>query len=315
MDKLIISYEQGYHNWYVSDFYKFFHKKLLSETNIELEYQSLSDLAKGFGKELNNQGSSIFNWFNLVIYNKKTEKFFVHSWYDYAPEILKYSVDNNFNVVRFSCVSNLSDSVIDQYKEIITVKPSVYYLENWADVHYIDENRNNTNKLTKAYFNGLNHGVRENILNCLSKNNFFDIRTKINPEHFRQKRDYYHDLSNYKFGLSLNGAANICYRDLELFGLGVINLRQPLISKTHNPIIKDTHYLEFIEDDLFYKILHNENVDTLIDEKIDLLMSFVSTNQYHDMIKESRKWFLDNCLPENQFKIILSFFDDFNIFF
>jgi hypothetical protein len=314
MDKLIISYEQGYHNWYVSEFYKYFHKKLSEITNIQFEYVSLRDLSNKFGKEYTNQTGSIFNWFNLVIYNQITDKFFVHSWYDYAPEILKYSINNNFNVVKFSCVSNLTDSIIEEYKDKIIVQPSVYYVENWKDIEYILSTENSSLKDNRAYFNGLNHGIRENILNSLSNNSFFNIRTKGNPEHFRQKKDYYDEVSKHKFGLSLNGAANICYRDLELFGLGVLNLRQPLNSKTYEPIVKDVHYVEFINDDLVNKILDKENIDSIINDKVGELLEFSTTKQYDDMIDESKKWFIKNCLPENQFKTIVSFFDDFNIF-
>lgn len=314
MDKLIISYEQGYNNWYVSEFYKYFHKKLSEITNIQFEYVSLRDLSNKFGKDYTNQTGSIFNWFNLVIYNQTTDKFFVHSWYDYAPEILKYSVNNNFNVVKFSCVSNLTDSIIEEYKDKIIVQPSVYYVENWKDIEYILSTENSLLKDNKAYFNGLNHGIRENVLNSLSDNSFFNIRTKGNPEHFRQKKDYYDEVSKHKFGLSLNGAANICYRDLELFGLGVLNLRQPLNSKTYEPIVKDVHYVEFINDDLVNKILDKENIDSIINDKVGELLEFSTTKQYDDMIEESKKWFIKNCLPENQFKTIVSFFDDFNIF-
>jgi hypothetical protein len=313
INKLIISYEQGYNNWYVSEFYKFFHKKLMNETNIEFEYMPLNELAKKFGKELKNSENSIFNWYNLVIYNESNEKMFIHSWYDYAPEILKYSVDNGFNVVKFSCVSNLTDSVIDEYKDII-IQPSVYYLENWTDIPHIISTEIVSIKENKAYFNGLNHGIRENILNELSKNDFFNIRTKGNPEHFRQKKEYYNEISKHKFGLSLNGAANICYRDLELFGVGSLNLRQPLNSKTYEPIIKNVHYIEFINEELVEKILYRENMDSIIDDKVNEIMEFASTPEYNNMIQESKKWFLNNCLPENQFKIIVSFFENFNIF-
>jgi len=112
----------------------------------------------------------------------------------------------------------------------------------------------------------------------------------------------------------LNGAANICYRDLELFGLGVLNLRQPLNSKTYEPIVKDVHYVEFINDDLVNKILAKENIDLIINDKVEELLEFSMTNQCNDMIEESKKWFINNCLPKNQFKIIVSFLDDFNIF-
>ena len=33
--KLIIAYEYGYDNWYVSEFYKFFHSKLVDEFDIK----------------------------------------------------------------------------------------------------------------------------------------------------------------------------------------------------------------------------------------------------------------------------------------
>ena len=165
--KLIISYEQGYHNWYVSEFYKFFHKKIEFDTEFELEYISLRDLATKFGKEISNHYTSIFNWFNLVIYNPSNEKMFVHSWYDYAPEIINYSIQNNFNIVMLSCVSNLTQGIIEKYKDIISVEPSVYYLENWSDVEYIQNIKPQERKLTKSYFNGLNHGLRQNIMNFL----------------------------------------------------------------------------------------------------------------------------------------------------
>ena len=167
MEKLIISYDQGYSNWYVSEFYKYFHKKLLENVNIHIEYIPLRELATKFGKNSFNQGSSIFNWFNLVIYNPQNDKMFIHSWYDYATEILKYSVDNNFNVVKFSCVSNLTDEVIENYKESIIVQPSVYYVENWNDINLINNTLKTESKLNKVYFNGWNHGLRENILNAL----------------------------------------------------------------------------------------------------------------------------------------------------
>lgn len=314
--KLIIAYEQGYSNWYVSEFYRYFHNKLMDDYDIEFEYVSLRELATKFNKEYDNHQSSIFNWYNLVIYNPINEKMFIHSWFDYAPEIIKYSVKNDFNVIKFSCVSNLNDEIIDTYKDKMIVQPSIYYLENWSDIDIISTITKPSIKQNKAYFNGLNHGYRENLMNCLSKNDFFEIRTKINPEHFRQKNEYYSELSNYNYGISLNGAANICYRDLELFALGILNLRQPLTSKTYNPLIKDIHFIELIDDNLSNQIIFKHgDPDKIINEKVEELMDFSITSEYHNMIDESKKWFLDNCLPENQYKILLSFFEDFDIFF
>jgi len=277
----------------------------------------LRDLATKFGKEISNHYTSIFNWFNLVIYNPSNEKMFVHSWYDYAPEIINYSIQNNFNIVMLSCVSNLTQGIIEKYKDIISVEPSVYYLENWSDVEYIQNIKPQERKLTKSYFNGLNHGLRQNIMNFLAKNEFFDIKSKTNPSDFRQKKQYYEELSNYKFGLSLNGAANICYRDLELFGLGVLNLRQPLNSLTHNRLEKNIHYIEFLDDDLTNKIIYNngENLEKIINSKVCELIDFYNTQECKNIISESKKWFVENCLPENQYKIIFSLLNNLDILY
>jgi hypothetical protein len=289
---------------------------LVDNTDIEFEYQTLRELSVKFDQDFQTHHSTIFNWYNLVIYNPVNEKMFVHSWFDYAPEILNYSVKNNFNVIKFSCVSNLTDRVIEQYKDKIIIEPSVYCLESWSDIKTLTSTVTSKVKQNKAYFNGLNHGYRENIMNFLSEHNFFNIKTKVNPEHFRQKDEYYSELSKHNYGVSLNGAANICYRDLELFGLGVLNLRQPLYSKTHNPLIKDVHYLELFDDDLTNQIIFKHgDTNKIINERVEKLMDFSTTVEYENMINESKKWFIDNCLPENQYKILLSFFEEFDIFF
>jgi hypothetical protein len=66
---------------------------------------------------------------------------------------------------------------------------------------------------------------------------------------------------------------------------------------------------------MLQKILQKENVESLIDDKVNELLEFKTTKEYHNMIQESKNWFLNNCLPDKQFDIILSFFDDFDIFF
>lgn len=313
MDKIIISYDVGYTNWYVSEFYEYFHQKLVEVSNIKIVYVPLRELAIHFGQEQNNHKSTIFNWYNLILFNPTSEKFFVHSWYDYAPEILEYSVTNNFNLVKFSCVSNLSEEIIQKYESKIEVVPSVYYLEGWSDLKSIDSLKDNKLKTNKCFFNGLSHGYRENILRSLSTNNFFNIKIKTNPEHFQNKQEYFNELSTHKFGLSLNGAANICYRDLELFGLGIVNLRQPLKTKTFNQLIEGIHYCEFLGDDLFKCIIDGIDINKSIDLKIEKLLDESSQGTLKNIIEESINWFNSNCLPENQFKIINSFLHNFEI--
>lgn len=310
MSEYIISYEHGYSNWYVSEFYKFFHKKIEEKTGILFDYISLNDLSKKMGYEFNNSNDTLFNWFNLLIINKKTEKIFVHSWYDYAQVTIDWCVKNKLNIVKFSCVSNLSDEYINKYD---FVQPSVYCLENWNDHLLIDKFKDKIKNNKKIYFAGLSHGIRENIMNKLKENDNFQIYSRREPLQNKQKETYFDELCKHKYGLSLNGAANICYRDLELFGLSVLNIREKLVARTFNPILHGVHYLEIIDENFIKKIIDNENVENDIKEKIDFLNEFANSNSYLEMINNSKEWFINNCLPDNQFKIISSFLNELEI--
>lgn len=314
--KIIISYDLGYTNWYVSEFYQYFHKKIIENNpKINFEYISLRELASKYGFDFNGFGSLFANWYNLILYDEISEKFFIHSWYDYAAVIPEFCLQNNIDLKTFSCASRLTQDIIDTYSlNNIEVKPSPYYLEWWSDYETIKKLNINKSKKQKCYFAGANHGIRQNILSELSKNDFFKINIKSNPDEFKQKNEYFEELSNHMFGLSLNGAAEICYRDLELFGTNVINLRAPLNCLTHNPILKDVHYIEFIDDNLTKMILNNENIDSEIENKIHQLECFIQTKDYDNMIGETKNWFEKNCSPESQFEIISSFLKDFSIF-
>jgi hypothetical protein len=308
MCEYIISYDFGYQNWYVSEFYKFFHHKIEEKTKIKFEYMTISELSEKLGYPYNKHSDSPFNWFNLIIMNKKNEKMFIHCWYDYSNATIEYCVKNNLNVVKFSAVSNLSDEYIKKYEFI---QPSIYYLENWSDHDLILQLRKHEKTNDKIYFAGLNHGIRENIMNKLKTYNEFEIYSK--REEFREKQKYYEELSDCKFGLSLNGAANICYRDLELFGLGVINLRENLICNFYDPLIENEHYFKFMDNEIVSKIWHNQPVDEIIQEKIKFFNDFYKTKEYNEMTEKSYEWFVKNCTPNNQFDILYSFLDNLEI--
>jgi len=301
----IISYEQGYNDWYVSEFYKYFHNSIQSKLNINLTYEPISLFANRFNHVLDNNSDSLFNWFNLILYNKNTEKFFVHSWYDYSNATIEWCNKRQLNIVKFSAVSNISKFLIDKYSYVC---PSVYYLENWSDHDLISNFNNNIKNYEQIYFAGMAHGIRENILNVLKQYDNFNIYIK--PHTIKQKKDYYNELSQHLYGLSLNGAANICYRDLELFGLKVLNLRSPFESNTHNPLLENIHYINFIDENITNKILNYQNIDIEILNKIEEIRNL----QYKEnIIQNAYEWYVDNCLPINQFNIIFNFLEELTI--
>lgn len=314
---LRISYTNLYHNWYVGEFYTEFHKKLMTLDNVKVEYVSLSDLSQYYNipSDYSNGFPSIFNPYNLIITNKDSSKTFVHSWHDYAPAtLIEGSGIEHLNVVKFSCVSRLDESIIKNNKTKITIEPSFYLLENWNEHMLIENNRLMAKKSNKIFFNGLCYGERSFFKKVLDNSNFFDFKRKDSPD-YKSKEDYYKQMSSYKYGLSLDGAAKICYRDIEYFGMGILSFRERLNVITHEPLLPDVNYIELIDDDIKSKI-SNHVFETYIIDKLETKVSeIISDNEkIQYIINNSRKWYEKNCLPENQINLLLSFLENFSIF-
>jgi hypothetical protein len=319
MSDFTISYSSGWPDWYVSEFYKYFHRKLEETTSGSFDYIELRDLNKQYKLEDEISSDSVFGHYSLIIKCNKNGKMFVHSWYDHAFATLEWCVRNNLDITLFSGVSNITKDFIEIHKN---VQPSVYCFEYWSDYELISEIRKQqvTQKLNKGYFAGLAHGVRVHYMQTLALHPFFDIHDKSNI--YVQKKDYYNQIKQSKFGVSFNGAANICYRDLELFGLNTLNLRQPLTCVTHEKLELGKHYYNFIDDNFSKKIIDyhafgsigKEEILKDISDKVEEVLEFASTSKYRDMITESSEWYERNCTPENQFKILHSFLKDFSIF-
>lgn len=310
MNNIIISYDLGYPNWYVSEFYKFFHNFLNTKLNVDIKYVPLSELSKRYGHEISNHTHSLFNWYNLIIIDTTKDRLFVHSWLDYAPSVLEWCIQNNFCVEIFSCVSNLSDLVMQNYS---CIRPSIYQLENWSDHNLIRESSKiKTNK--QIYFAGLGYGSRGELLNKLKKFVDFSINIKSVSNEFKDKTTYFNELSESKYGLSLNGAAGICYRDLELFGMNVVNIRQKLNCNFYNPLVSNIHYLEVFNDEKIRKLIESQNIENEVKEIIDYIENFSNSGQYIEMVETSQDWFQKNCLPESQSNILFEILFSGNFF-
>jgi hypothetical protein len=314
---LTISYNNLYHNWYVGEFYVEFHKKLKSLNNINLDYINLNELSSKYNirSDYSNGFPSVFNPYNLIIFNNDNGKTFIHSWHDYAPAILMNgSGIELLNVVKFACVSRLDDNIIKNNKTNIFIQPSFYLLENWNEHSFIEKYKNIEKNSEKIFFNGLCYGVRDLYKKVLDKSPFFDIKRKDGPD-YKTKEDYYQQMGMYKYGLSLDGAAKICYRDVEYFGMGILSFREKLNIRTYEPIVPDINYINIIDDDIKSKInnpLEENYIINKIENNIHDVLSDKEKIKY--IINNSRGWYERNCLPDNQINILFSFLENFTIF-
>jgi len=314
---LTISYTNLYHNWYVGEFYTAFHEKLKNLEGINLEYTNIRDLASYYNtqSDYSNGFPSIFSPYNLIITNRINGKTFVHSWHDYAPAMLcNGSGIELFDVVKFACVSRLEESFIQNNNTNIFIQPSIYLLENWNEHVLIENHRHSEKTIDKIFFNGLCYGVREQYMKLLNTSKSFDFKRKDGPD-YKNKEDYYLQMSSYKYGLSLDGAAKICYRDIEYFGMGILSFRERLNILTYDPILPDVNYIELIDDDIKSKIYDPNQTEYIINKLENSLFEIFSDKErINYILNNSRSWYEKNCLPESQMKIMFSFLEDLTIF-
>lgn len=313
--KLKVSFNHLYHDWYVGELFTNFFNFLKTIEGLEVEFESSIELAKKYNcaTDYNNGLPSVFSPYNIIVINEENGKAFIQSCHDYAPAILvNGSGIETLNVVKFSCVSRLDQGIVDSFKDKIIVQPSVYILENWSEIDLIEKHRNNEKIFDKVYFNALCYGVRERYIDVLNNSEMFNLKKK-DKGGFLPKDIYYHEFSQHKFGMNLDGVAKICYRDLESFGLGVLLFREKLDVLTYEPIESGKHYIELIDSDIKSKINDDSQIPYIIDKVESKINDFISSGELEYVVNEARGWYERNCLPDNQIKIIYSFLEDLEI--
>lgn len=314
--KLIVSYNLINENWYVGAFYQMILNELKKNKQVQVEYINILDLAEKYGFNRNgyaNDMPSIFNTYNLIIQNEENNKTFVHSWNDYAPVILnEHSGIKIFDITKFAFISKLTKDFYDKNKIEYNIQPSFYILEEISDLKYIEKYRLLVKNNEKLFFNGACYGYREILYKTLINSNFFIFKNKHENGNYKNKEDYYKELSNYRYGLSLNGAANICYRDLEYLGMGSVLFREKLDIVMNNQLVPNIHYIDLIDDET-YEIINENTLEGLnfLENKVKKIFQDFDLEK---IAQNGREWYEENVFIDNQIKTFMGFFEDFKIF-
>jgi len=314
--KLEISYHTIGPNWYVGVFYDKFFNYLKTLKDIEVEFVPLTEISSRYG--YGNSGyhenlPSVFNIYNLIIRNVENNKTFIHSWHDFAPVIMSKNTGiENFDVIKFSCVSSLTEEYYNQFSSEYNIVPSFYILEEWNEHDYIEKYRHNEKISNKLFFNGACYGIRTKFKSLLENTKFFEFKEK--HYNYKDKENYYKEISQYKHGFNLDGAAKICYRDIEYFGMGITLFRDELKIKTKDPIIPNEHYFVIIDDEIKQSI-YNKNNSKFILDKIEHNIENVFKNyDVESVIRNARQWYEKNTLPDNQMNTFIGLMENFKIF-
>lgn len=174
---------------------------------------------------------------HLIIENLATGYYKVATYWDYAPDLLNDygGWDNSKCLGVYSCVgANTNSKMI----------ASSYCVHNREIETLI--NNSDTSFKNKPYndliFRGFLYASRSTLH---SVTDYTSGNIKISADKIPQ-HTYIEELASHKIGLSLNGAAEICNRDIEILGVGSVLFRPRLLStRFYNPLVPDFHYVSF----------------------------------------------------------------------
>jgi hypothetical protein len=278
---LKFTFEYPCHDWAILHVFKLLFSSFKNEyPNIDIIFENASEFD-------DRDPSGPYSAHVMTIKNLQNDKYLLVSYWDRPEELTcdyhGWDSDN--------CVDIITSA---GHKPKYTFTP-FSYLPYSTEFDFLSKK---SKKMCKKWknelsFRGYLYGQR------------FDLaqvgKIKITDERICPYSAYFEDLTNTKICLSLNGAGEICNRDIEILSARSVLLRQKLYTKFHNDLIPDYHYVAFDYDenpkiqseiilDKFEEIKNNED-----------FLSFVSENGY--------KWFKKNGTVESNASILRKLID------
>lgn len=273
---LEFKYESPSHDWSVLHVFKKFHEYFSKlNSNITLSYVNSANFENRFQGGQNSPHI-------MKITNKDNEKYLLVSYWDRSEDFFIKS--NGWGVEN--CVEVITSSgVTPKHK----VTPFSYLPYSTSFDLFSKKAKNLEEKNHNSLiFRGYLYGERL-LLQKVGKILITD--KKISPH-----SEYFKDLTNNKICLSLNGAGEICNRDMEILSAKSVLLRPKLNIEFYNDLIPYKHYIPFeVSED---PIKQSELIIKKYDEiKNDLeLLKTISENGYN--------WYQQNATVDSNVEIL-----------
>jgi len=257
---------QEYYNWFVN-YEKNVKTKVIDVSNLEHIYPGSND-------------SGYF----LTITNPTNKKFIVVSMWDRNLDVLNsglgWDLDNCVEIITSCGVIGVNHYTPFTY---LSYDKSFYDIINTIDTSY-----NLKQDLDLLFRGRLYHNRRD--LHNISPNNVVDTIIPFS--------DYLNEITSRKINLSLNGAGEICHRDIEILSTGSVLFRPELNVKFHNDLTPWVHYIPFEFD------LNNSP-----SKQWDIINSTFNSIRNDDELlqkisKNSIKWYSENGTIEASIEIL-----------
>jgi len=277
-----IGYQHPHTRWTVFHVFHRLHNRLSeSMKDIKIEYVE-------FGSRYTGECGGVYSPHVMTIKNLDNGKYFVVSYWDHMID-LTYEGHGWNNELCQGIISSSGN------KTGINAIPSSYvcYDTLFDELHLSAKNMSEKTN-NELFFRGYLYGQRLDLSNL-------NILNITNEKVFPTEK-YFEELTNNRINLSLNGAAEICNRDIEILGSRSVLFRPYLTQKFHNELIPDYHYIgfEFNPDARLQTEIILDKFNSIKDN-IELLTN-ISDNGY--------EWFKSNGTVDSNVNILYSILNE-----
>lgn len=107
----------------------------------------------------------------------------------------------------------------------------------FIDFELLRTKRQQLNKIDKFVFRGNITGLPRNVIQFLESSQYYSGTNTYGP------MEYFENILQYKVGLCIPGAGEICHRDIEYMAMGIPMMKFEYMSNLVPPLIPDVHYI------------------------------------------------------------------------
>ena len=264
--------------------------------------------------EMMSNAANLKSMLMFTILNRQSNKAILINLADrLEPNLIPNHGFDSFDVVQIIGGMSISKNYYFQYKEKIeSIRiPLMIPVDKVEEDDYLKKYTNkNKSTIKKAIFIGNIYGGRSEIVDILKKHPLFEIKHMIREEGY-PFRDYIEEMQKYKLSLSLNGYAEICYRDLESMATYIPIIRSRYRNQYYNELIPNYHYIEGSDPSDNGFLWYNKSSREIADQFIDKIENVINDDTFLQYVANNgRHYYENNCTIE---KISQHAFDLINL--
>lgn len=276
---------------------------------------SLSEKFEITHYDLNGSDNFTFNGIQidhgsiLIFEYDDTKKFKIYDFGDHPYLVTKLYTHSNFNGAIIGQYNPYFwDRIISNLELRKKIKAGLYPESVWDlglnNFDQTQEYRKSINLDSRLYWRGslYNHGVPSNYLGVRKAIELLPSKLDNNKLHFGNNpipfENYISEAIHFKLVLSIGGGGgaicgDLCFRDLDMFGLGIPLIRPKYITEVSDPLIPDYHYIS-VETE-FTPEFKYKNPEILTDNIIKRYLEVIDNDDYLKQISfNARQWYIKN---------------------